>query len=257
MAGICSPSKFSLRFYTNVIVLLLAFSAQLSFAKELEMAFSKDIPPYIFQQQNKGIEIDIISAALAHKGHTLNPLYFPLGRIPLAFQERQVDAVMGDMGVDLLPSQGVYAEPGIVYDNVFITLQRRGLSIKKPSDLDGLTVVSFQGAEKRYPEWLSKVVKEKRFYGVSDQLMQVKLLNLQRYDVVLSDKYIFQYFVKLMNKEGKVRASATNEHHFVEVNPQDYRPVFRDEQIRNDFNEGFNMLKDSGKFQAIYNHYLN
>lgn len=47
-----------------------------------------------FQAHNKGIEIDIISAALSYKGHTLKPLYSPLGRVPIAFKSKLVDAAI-------------------------------------------------------------------------------------------------------------------------------------------------------------------
>ena len=220
------------------------------------MAFSLDIPPYIFEQFNKGIEIDVLAAALAIKGHTLRPLYFPLGRIPIAFKSNLVDAAMGDMGVDLTPSGGFYADPAVIYDNIFITLKKRNISIKTPEDLNNLNIISFQGAEKRYDKWLKKANEEHRFYGISDQLTQVKLLNLERYDVVLSDKYIFKYFVKQLKYEDNMQVAHIDEHHFVEVNPLDYRPVFRDKTIRDDFNFGLKKIKDNGKFQAIYDHYL-
>jgi len=89
-------------------------------AKEVFMAFGQEIPPYIFQKHNKGIEIDIISAALAYKGHTLKPMYFPLGRVPIAFKSKIVDAAMGDMGIDLNTHGGFYADPAIIYHNVFL-----------------------------------------------------------------------------------------------------------------------------------------
>jgi polar amino acid transport system substrate-binding protein len=207
-------------------------------AKEVLMAFSQEIPPYIFQKQNKGIEIDIISAALAVKGHTLKPLYFPLGRIPIAFTSNLVDAAMGDMGVNLEPKGGFYANPAVIYNNVFITLKNQKISIEKPADLDHLRVVSFQGAENRYPKWLKKVKEEKRFYGISDQLTQVKLLHFGRYDVVLSDRFIFKYFVKQMMLMNVLEVYEVDEHTFTTVNPEDYRPVFRDQQVRDDFNLG-------------------
>lgn len=238
------------------LLAFILFIAQVQ-AKDVVMAFSQDIPPYIFQQYDKGIEIDIISAALAYKGHTLTPLYFPLGRIPIAFKAKLVDAAMGDMGIDLTTDHGFYAEPTIIYDNIFITLKKRNIVIKTPSDLDNLTVVSFQGAEKRYPKWLTKVKEDKRFYGISDQLTQVKLLNFERYDVVLSDRYIFKYFVKQLQLVNAIKMIAVNEHPFVKVDPLDYRPVFRDEQVRNDFNEGLKKLKASGEFKQIYDNYLN
>lgn len=239
------------------MLLLITMLASFTEAKEVYMAFSLEIPPYIFQKHNKGIEIDIISAALAYKGHTLKPLYFPLGRVPIAFKANLVNAAMGDMGVDLEASGGFYADPAVIYNNVFFTLKSKKISIEKPSDLDFLRVVSFQGAEKRYPKWLKKVKEEKRLYGISDQMTQVKLLHFKRYDVVLSDRYIFRYFVKQMKLMNVLEVHDVDEHKFTTVNPDDYRPVFRDEKVRNDFNLGLKQIKESGKFQKIYDNYLN
>lgn len=222
--------------------------------QEILMAFSQEIPPYIIESTNSGIEIDIISAALAYKGHTLKPLYFPLGRVPIAFSHKLVDAAMGDMGIHL--NDGFYANPAVIYDNIFITLRSRNIIINKPSDLDSLHVASFQGAEKRYPDWLTNVVEENRFFGVSDQLTQVKLLQLGRYDVVLCDRYIFKYFVNQVESQKELEISEIDEHNFITVDPMNYRPVFRDKKIRDDFNLGLKYLKESGEFQKIYDEYL-
>lgn len=123
--------------------------------------------------------------------------------------------------------------------------------------MNELTIVSFQGAEKRYPKWLSKSKNEGRFFGISDQLTQVKLLQMKRYDVVLCDKYIFKYFVRQLNLINGISDSDFVEHQFTTVDPDDYRPVFRSKAIRDDFNKGLKMIKASGEFQQIYNKYLN
>lgn len=239
------------------IILFSALLSSMAHSKEILMAFSQDIPPYIFQKHNKGIEIDIIAAALAHKGHTLKVLYFPLGRVPIAFTNKLVNAAMGDMGVDLGAKGGFYADPAVIYNNVFITLKSRNISIKTPSDLDSLSVVSFQGAHKRYPTWLKKVQEDDRFYGITDQLTQVKLLHYGRYDVVLSDRYIFRYFVKELELMNVLTVHDVNEHEFTSANPDDYRPVFRDKKVRDDFNLGLKKLKESGEFDKIYDNYMN
>jgi polar amino acid transport system substrate-binding protein len=225
-------------------------------AEEVLMAFSKEIPPYIFEKTNNGIEIDIISAALAYKGHTLKPQYFSLGRVPYAFTNKLVDAAMGDMGIDLKSKGGFYANPAVIYDNVFFTLKKRAIVIEKPQDLDLLTVASFQGAEKRYPIWLKKVKHENRFYGVGDQLTQVKLLNFERYDVVLSDRYIFWYFSNQLKLMNTLEIKEVDEHKMVKEKLEDYRPVFRSKKIRDDFNLGLKKLKESGIFQSIYDKYI-
>jgi polar amino acid transport system substrate-binding protein len=237
-------------------LLFVALCSTGSKAEQIMMAFSQDIPPYIFEKYNKGIEIDIIAAALAHKGHTLKPLYFPLGRIPQAFKNKFVDAAMGDMGIDLTDHGGFYAQPTIIYNNVFITRQDKNISIKAPEDLDKLTIVSFQGAEKRYPKWLSKANQEKRFFGISNQMTQARLLDFGRYDVILSDRYIFKYFVKQLRLVKDLKNDNFDEHAFVKVNPQDYRPVFRSDKIRDDFNLGLKKIKETGEFQQIYDNYL-
>jgi polar amino acid transport system substrate-binding protein len=238
------------------LLLFLSFSSAIT-ADDVVMAFSQNIPPYILQQYNKGIEIDIIAAALAQKGHKLKPLYFPLGRVPLAFVSKLTDAVMGDMGIDLIPHGGFYADPAVIYDNVFITLKRKHISIRDPVDLDKYRIISFQGAEKRYPLWLSKAEKDGRFFGITDQRTQVEMLYLERYDVVLSDRYIFKYFVKQLKLINGIRSISVDEHQFVNVNPLDYRPVFRDEKVRDDFNFGLETIKQTGEFQEIYDNYLN
>lgn len=242
-----------LKYYAVFVCFLLSNIAS---AKDVLMAFGQNIPPYVIEKHDKGIEIDIIAAALAYKGHTLKPLYFPLARIPIAFQEHLVDAAMGDMGVDLELLGGFYANPAVIYENIFITLKSRNIVINKPSDLDSLNVVSFQGAEKRYPSWLKKVADENRFFGISNQVSQVKLLHFKRYDVVLSDRYIFRYFVKQMKLMNVLEMSEVDEHEFTTVNPDDYRAVFRDEKIRDDFNLGLKKLKESGGLKKIYDNYM-
>ncbi|WP_413702017.1 substrate-binding periplasmic protein [Psychromonas sp. KJ10-10] len=239
------------------LLLTLCLLTSTSKAKEILMAFSLDIPPYIFQEYDKGIEIDMINAALAVRGHVIKPVYFPLGRIPLAFRNETVDAVMGDMGVDLSLYGGFYADPAIIYQNVFITLHKNNMTIREPKDLDGLRVVSFQESEKRYPKWMKKVKDEKRLYGVSNQMSQVRLLLLERYDVVLSDKYIFKYFLKELQDKSKQPDVLLDEHNFLDLNTDNYRPIFRDEKIRDDFNFGLEQIKKTGQYQKIYSFYLN
>lgn len=244
------------KLFQHGLIFVTVFFSALTNAKDILMAFGENIPPYVIERNDKGIEIDIISAALAYKGHTLTPLYFPLARLPIAFQTQQVDAIMGDMGVNLKAYGGYYAAPAVTYDNIFISLKSKNIAITKPNDLDNLQVVSFQGAEKRYPEWLKKVNQEGRLFSVSNQLTQVKLLHLGRYDVVLSDRYIFKHFSNRLKALNIISDTEIDEHTFTNEVPEDYRPVFRDKKTRDDFNFGLNKLKESGEFLKIYARYI-
>ncbi|HSV54535.1 MAG TPA: ABC transporter substrate-binding protein [Burkholderiaceae bacterium] len=222
----------------------------------VSMAFGDRIPPFCFPETNSGIELEVIGEALAYRGHVLKPVYVPFARVPLAFKQRQVDAAMTDLGEDLRPLGAFYGDSAVVYDNVFITLAERNLKIRTPADLEGLTVISFQGAAKRYPQWLGPVAQAGKFFEQNNQATQVKTLDLGRYDVVLSDRSIFRYFTLQEQKAQGKSLRPVVEHVFTKVNPDDYRPVFRDQQVRDDFNAGLKQLKASGRFQAIYDRYL-
>jgi polar amino acid transport system substrate-binding protein len=223
---------------------------------DVSMAFGEKIPPFCFPETNSGIEVEVISEALAYRGHHLIPKYFPFARIPLEFKIKRVDAAMTDLGVDLTPFGAFYADPGIFYDNVFISLKERNLVINKPEDLKGLTVISFEGAANRYPDWLGPVKKDGHYFEQNNQELQVLTLDKGRYDLVLSDRNIFKYFTLKLRKEKGFAPKATEEHSFVKFNPMDYRAVFRDKGVRDDFNAGLAHLKETGRFQAIYDKYL-
>nr|WP_037027140.1 ABC transporter substrate-binding protein [Psychromonas aquimarina] len=225
-------------------------------SEQVIMAFGEKIPPFCFPETNTGIELEIIGEALAFRGHTLVPKYFPLGRVPSAFISRHVDAAMTDMGQDMSVHGGYYGDPAVIYENVFITLKERHIKIKKPQDLYNLSIISFQGALKRYPDWLTMPEKIGRYKEHSNQELQVQTLYRGRYDVVLSDRNIFRYFMlKRKNDTGEV-LKEIDIHEFIQLNPLDYRPLFRSPQIRDDFNIGLQLLKQSGRFQDIYDKYL-
>ncbi|MTW12539.1 transporter substrate-binding domain-containing protein [Pseudoduganella eburnea] len=238
------------------LALALALSAGAALAAEVSMAFGEKIAPFCFPETDSGIELDVMREALAFRGHVLRPHYYSFARIPVAFKAGEVDAAMTDLGEDMTGWGAFYGNPAVIYDNVFITLKERHLSINKPEDLKGLTVISFAGAAKRYPDWLDPVRKAGHYFEQNDQALQVLTLDRGRYDVVLSDRNIFKYFTLqlMLNKSFKPRPVV--EHQFVKLNPMDYRPVFRDAAIRDDFNAGLKNLKESGRFQAIYAKYL-
>ncbi|WP_407919564.1 hypothetical protein [Cognaticolwellia mytili] len=47
-----------------------------------------------------------------------------------------------------------------------------------------------------------------------------------------------------------------DEHIFNITNLEDYRPVFRDKRVRDDFNLGLKKIKENRTFQKIYDNYM-
>ena len=236
-------------------LLLLLFS-QICVADTVTMAFGERIPPFCFPETNSGIELEVIGEALAYRGHTLAPKYYPFARIPVVFKQQKVDAAMTDLGENMEAAGAFYGDPAVLYYNAFITLKRNNISIEKPDDLKDLSVISFQGASKRFPLWLDSIKESGRYIEKNDQKTQVLMLKNNRADVVLSDIYIYKYFEIQAYKALGKKAALTDEHHVIETNPMDYRPVFRSEKIRDDFNAGLKYMKDNGRIREIYNKYI-
>jgi len=223
---------------------------------EVLMAFGEAIPPFSFPETNSGIELEVIGESLAFHSHTLKPIYYPLARVPLAFKLKQVDAAMTDLGHNMGELGAYYADSAVVYDNVMITLKKNNLTITKPEDLKGLSVISFQGAIKRYPVWLGPVDQAKRYFELNNQLLQVLTLDRGRYDAVLSDISIYKYYALQAERKSGKKLKEVQMHRFVDLNPEDYRPVFWNERIRDNFNDGLTYLKVTGRFQEIYDKYI-
>ena len=227
-----------------------------SIGDEVKMAFGDSIPPFSFPETNTGIELEVIAEALAFHQHTLIPIYYPLARIPVAFKQKMTMAAMTDLGHDMEKIGAFYGDSAVIYDNVLITLAEKNRIIKQPQDLKNLSVISFQGAIKRYPLWLNAVKKAENYHEQHNQLAQVRALNKDRFDVVLSDISIFKYYSLIAETKYGEKLKEFKIHHFVEPKPNDYRPVFWSETLRDDFNEGIRHLKKTGRYQAIYDKYL-
>lgn len=226
-------------------------------AATVTMAFGDNLPPFILVREDAGIEVEVVREALAYRGHLLQTRYLPMGRIPLSFKTRTVDAIMMDVGEDLTGYGGHYGDAPVVYDNVFYTLSSRKLLIRRPQDLRGRSVNAFVGAAARYPAWLQPLLHSRDYVENNRQEVQPQLLAMGRYDVVLSDRSIFQYYTRLLRqRQPGFVMPPVDEHSFTRADPNDYRPVFRDAAIRDDFNAGLAQLHKSGRYRAIYDKYL-
>lgn len=222
-------------------------------AKEVRVAFGLSLPPYVIKESNSGAEMEIIRAALVAKGHTLTPSYVPLGRVAETLASETVDAVQRDGGVNLEEKGGHYSDDVITYQNAFIILESNGLEIKSPADLKSRKVLAYQGASKNsiVAPWLVDAVGSDKYNETPDQLTQVKMLFSKRIDVVLSDKNIFTHFSKKAASDDGIVLSPVK--HFQPFSMPAYRAVFKDKEIRDDFNSGLKMIRESGEYEEIYN----
>lgn len=242
--------NFRLVIFSLFFICLATF--QKAEAKEVVVAVGFSVAPYIIQENNTGIELDIIREALAYKGHTLKTTYIPFIEIDRAFVDRKVDAIATveeKIGID-----GYFSDHVVTYENYAISLAKNHLKINKIDDLKDKSVAAFQMATKYLGSEYAEMAKSNPQYREKEErTTQIKLLYDGRMDAVIIDKNIFHYYTK--DVANKVDVTQPLVYHNIFA-PNKYKVVFSDKVLRDDFNAGLKHLRETGQYKEIFNKYL-
>ena len=240
-------------------VACIAFSvlAPLAQAKEVSIIFGLALPPYVIQENNSGFEVDIIREALAVKGHTLKPIYASFMMISQSLKDNKADGAQRG-NAELAEGSGYfYADNQTVsYQDVAITLKKNNLKIDSVNDLKDKKVVAFQGASKFLgADFGTAVANNPNYSETAFELKKTQQLYANGLQVFVGDVNIFKYY------KAKVTGLDTTQEvvfHKIFSNKdiKNNHAVFKEKQIRDDFDAGLKQLKASGKYQEIIKKYV-
>lgn len=237
--------------YILLTCLVLCLS-QVVQAKEIKLAVGFSVAPYIIQESDSGIELDIIREALAYKGHSMKTMYLPFIEIDRAIVDKGADAIATveeKIGID-----GYFSDNVITYRNYAISLASKNLEINNISDLKDMNVTSFQLSTKYLGSEFAEMAKANpRYREKEEHTLRIKLLFDGRTDVAIIDKNIFQYYSKVVADKTDI-TQAVKYHDIFPENK--YKVVFQDKALRDDFNAGLKHLRESGGYQKIFDNYL-
>lgn len=230
-------------------------------ARDVKILFSFALPPYVINEPGKdpaGFEFEILREALAAKGHVVKPQFVAMGAIPKMLSAGQADG--GQRGSpELKDGAGFFYadEPTVVYQDVAITLAASKLPLASVGELKDKSIIGFQGASHFLgPDFAAAVKGNPRYAETSDERRRVMQLYAKGADVYVGDINVFKFY----------RGSATGvdtrqdiDVHkvFTPSNQKTNNAVFRDKQIRDDFNAGLKQLKASGQYKQIVKKYIN
>jgi len=221
---------------------------------ELLAGLSK--PPFVIKQEGKGMQLDIVKAIMAKNNYQVQFVFMPRGRHITAIQELNVDGVITWLKAE---SNLFLSKPYINYQNVVVTLAEKEIVLSDFKDLSSLNIASFQNAEKFLSKDYQNGVKTaKKYIELANQKLQLTLLFSRKVDAIVLDVNIFKYLL-LEAKQDKNKAAMYQKPFnihllFPETN---YVAGFKNEQVRDLFNQGLKSLKNSGEYQQIIDSYLN
>ncbi|MCC2605734.1 substrate-binding periplasmic protein [Planctobacterium marinum] len=238
---------------TILFFVSISFLCASAFSKEINLAASLAIPPYISDGGASGMEVEIVKNALEKSGHNTNIELYPLKRVYDAVKAGKVDAAM-----TVVPSSEhsdlYFSNSHVAYQNVAVSLERNSFPIQGVDDLENYSIIAFQNATKYLGDDYSSVIKKAKSYSEkANQDVQIAMLFSGKTDVIVLDINIFRSLIK---SESRVN---TNQKYVIhELFPKVNMTVaFNDETIMNDFNNGLKIIRESGEYQSILNKYVN
>ncbi len=228
----------------------------------LVIAFGQDKPPFIFGQEKRGLEIDIVREALKHKGISFSVMHMPNNRLQVALLKmKNIDGVATVRKKD---DGTYYSNDFITFNNLAVTKKKSGIVINNISDLKGLTIVIWQKAYKDLGKEFEKMFSPEPPYNspyfnhqyqeIASQKSQNKMFWEGRAKVIIVDKTIFEFYRKKLSKELNTSEEVVYHRIFPELTY--YQVAFKDKQLRDDFNEGLKYIKAKGIYQQLVDKYI-
>jgi len=229
-------------------------SAHAASARELKVAFGQEKAPYLWVEngQVKGIEFDIVKAALAAAGDTLTAGILPNRRVTIVLAENDFDMVTGMQMHQA--GEAFYSDDYLTYANFAITRKDRAIRLGKLADIFSHSVAIWQNA---WEDLNLSIIRPAGPAGLDytefpSQYRQTRFFWAGRADINIIDRNIFTWYSRQMAAE----IDTTPEVEFHNILPTvRVRAAFRSPRDRDDFNAGLKRLRARGDYEKIFDKY--
>lgn len=246
-------SLVSQRFICTVAILFsgLSFGANSNDQVKLQLLAGLVKPPFIVEQNGRGLQLDIIREALAFSNIDVDFIHMPLARHMNSYRQLMLDGIITLPQGN--PSDDIHLSvPYIHYQNVAISITENDFDIEALADLKNKSISAFQNATEFLGETYKDIATNAPYYEeVADQKKQMRNLYELKVEVAIADINIFKFFIK--EQTSGIYNRAVSIHKIFPERP--YVIGFRSDEIRNKFDLGLFNLQQSGRYKAIIEQY--
>ena len=236
----------------------LLFGNVVSAAEKITVAFGEVLAPWVLVDTNEGIIVDLLKAAMTPLGYEIEHLYLPYARRTKAYQTGDID-VVSDMNLNTINQYGLkgfFSDIAYSYENFAFSLHKKQYNFTQISDLSNHSLLSWQDAKVHLGGDYAKMAEKNPQYGETfDQEIQVKMLFLERYEVIQMDGHIFDYYRTKLHDSDKFDVSQKVDR-FAIFTPSSNGFLFKSEKMRDEFNKQLHWLKSTGQYQKIFERYM-
>lgn len=237
----------------TALALLISCSAQAAEPAPVRIKFGlqDDIAPFVMPDRHSGLLVDVLREAMATQGVTAEFIYLPLKRTEDALRSGLVDVATNGKPSMSLP--GVTSRwPVTSFHNMAITRRAALPHLESVADLARYRVTAFNGASRMLGDPYREAVQGNPRY-TEPLTLQSPLLVLKQVDVVISQRDIFNYYLK---RQSYLRGGDFDlVYHDILGKPNEYWFIFRTSEQRDGFERGIAALYQSGAIDRIFERY--
>lgn len=242
-----------------LLLLSIFFSANIC-AAPLRVAFGENRPPYIFEKDQKlsGIEFDIIKEALLLAGHTISYNKLPNKRLLMAISKMNYDVAVGLLEQ---PPSPYYASEYMEVKNYAVSKASKGVKLTEIKDLIKYSVgawpLAWSNSGDEYKTMFAPDDKGNFSDNYSEPLnseTQNKMFWHDRFEIVITNKVTFQYYKKAL--ASSFNTSTDVIYYDLFQDNIKFRAVFKNEKIRDSFEDGLAQLRRNKRYLRIFQYYI-
>ena len=220
----------------------------------LRVGVSFAIPPYVIEEEGRGIELDLMREAFRDSGYEPQFEYLPLERTFRMLESGKLDAIINvkpGMLHDVFLSL-----PVIAFHNRVFTLGKTHISTQ--DDMKTLRVSAFQRARQVLGgAFASMADQNPRYEEVAKQQGQVHRLMLGRVDAVILEQRVFYYYLAQLanSKYGAELYAPGRVRQYDLFAPTHYHFAFRQAAQQRWFDRRLDAMRADGRYQQIFARY--
>ncbi|MEX0300306.1 MAG: substrate-binding periplasmic protein [Kordiimonas sp.] len=230
---------------------VLAAVSQPTTAAPLLLATRHHLPPYVYNEANSGIEIDLIKAIFKDMGTDISFIQMPRIRMIQSFDRGEVQGILTQ---NITASNvGCATEWNLQHQNVGFTLADEDIKLTTLNDLGHLSVLSFDGARRYLGESFRRAVDNNPLYEESiNQASHIELVYLKRFNVIVGDEWILRLAQRNhFDRTGTYKKMTA---HYI-MPPSLYSARFHDQKTCDAFDASLQKLRSSGNYEQIVSAY--
>lgn len=240
----------------KLIILCLSLISYKCLSETIFIGHSILLPPYVIKGGG-GIETQVIQEAFASVGVKVEFKGMRTKHSATALDKNKVDGIviLFRSHLELLPENRYDSEPLLFFENAAISFKDKTITIDKLEDLAGKRIVAFYNAKHLLTKEFRKAIEAAgtTYTERPSHFTMAKLLFAERYDVIITEKRMFTYWLEHAKREGTLPSNSINpELSYININQSSPRKIrFKNPKLRTLFNKGLRNIKASGRYDQI------